>query len=219
MVDASRDLSESDIYDGLISLKYGASSLPEWRIEGADTLILVSSLQSLDWYYADVEVGESLTTSSSADYVMWVTIPAELNASLQLIEPIADSVSLNTRLTELLGLRPEDDNSVVNLMWVNKNSLLRPSYDSDPTTTCGAITYPEVVVTEWYAEWFDETVEYSYESPTDGLNYPFTRLGYTYDWGADRPKYGLSEFIVVPSSEMILELQMGCWSYYNSLSD
>ena len=31
---------------------------------------------------------------------------------------------------------------------------------------------------------------------------PWTRLGYTYDWGSKADKYGLTEYIVVPGAEM-----------------
>ena len=35
-----------------------------------------------------------------------------------------------------------------------------------------------------------------------GPGYPYTRLGYTYDWGvaANVPHYGASEFLVMPNS-------------------
>lgn len=48
----------------------------------------------------------------------------------------------------------------------------------------------------WFEGWFDNRTEfmYSYPYPTGSsakpLPYPWTRLGYTYDWGS------LSEFVV-----------------------
>lgn len=218
MIDSSKELSDSDLkgYE-LVSLKYGKSELTEWKIVDGDTLILVSTLQPREWEYANLAIGDSITTSSSVDNVMWVTIPKELNDKLLSEKYIADSTQLNTRLQELIGLRPDDENSTLNLFWIDKNNLLRPSYNPDPTTSHGAIKYPQTVTPEWYQEWFEGNIEYSYEAPNQGLNYPFTRLGYTYDWGVERSKYGLSEFITVPSSEMILESKSGCWSYYKGL--
>ena len=51
----------------------------------------------------------------------------------------------------------------------------------------------------WFKNWFDDQASKSYtgENP-----HPWTRLGYTYDWGSNADKYGLSEFIVVPGSPM-----------------
>lgn len=217
MIDASRDLTEEDIYNGLVPIKYGESTLTEWMIVGEDTLVLVSTMQEHDWYYADVEVGDSFVTSSTSDYPIWVTIPGELNSVLLSETKQPDSLSLNTRLKELIGLRPDGEESIINLLWINKNDLLRPSYNPDPTTTYGAVEYPSILSPGWYQSWFESNVDYSYESPAHGLNYPFTRLGYTYDWGENRSKYGLSEFITMPSSTMTLQEQMGCWSYYNQL--
>jgi hypothetical protein len=45
----------------------------------------------------------------------------------------------------------------------------------------------------WFKNWFDKTNSTAYSK--DGGR-PWTRLGYTYDWGNPSSKYGLSEFIV-----------------------
>ncbi len=215
VVDASRELTTGDLYDGLVSLRYEASPLVEWRVEWRDTLLKVATLQSVDWKYGNVEVGDTLSTENSTDDIVWVTIPGEITQKLSSEAVIRDSVSLNRRLIELLGLRPEGAESVVNILWVDKADLLRPSYNPDITTTCGDVVYPaDDKLPSWYKEWFEANIAYSYESPREGLNYPFTRLGYTYDWGAGRSRYGLSEFITVPRSRLIVERRVGCWSYY-----
>ncbi len=217
VIDASRELIADDIYDDLVSLKYGASPLVEWNIVGSDTLLLVATLQSVDWWF-DVEVGESVTTDPSPDNMLWVTIPNESKEQLRSEKAKVDSLELNNRLLELIGLRPDGAESTINLLWVNKNSLLRPSYNPGVNTTYGSITYPaEDALPKWYRGWFESNVAYSYASPEEGLNYPFTRLGYTYDWGASASKYGLSEFVIIPSSVVTLEHREGCWSYYKDL--
>lgn len=43
---------------------------------------------------------------------------------------------------------------------------------------------------EW-KEWFDANILFSYFES----DYPWTRLGYTYDWGGTQ-EYGLTEFLV-----------------------
>ena len=35
--------------------------------------------------------------------------------------------------------------------------------------------------------------------------YPWTRLGYTYDWNEAGDEYGLTEFIILPGSEVEIE--------------
>ena len=53
-------------------------------------------------------------------------------------------------------------------------------------------------VDEDYKEWFDSNIISSY---FDG-KYPWTRLGYTYDWADNGEEYGLSEFVVRKNSEV-----------------
>lgn len=218
MVDASRQLTTKDVYNELISLKYGESDLTEWKIVDSDTLLLVASMQPKEWTTSNMVTGDTLRTNSSPDMTLWVTIPKEIDETLLSEEVKDDSLTLNNRLIELIGLRPDGKESTINLFWINKNDLLRPSYNPSTTTTCGAIDYPtNEQLPSWYKEWFEANIAYSYESPEQGLNYPFSRLGYTYDWGTGRSKYGLSEFITAPSSALILERRESCWSYYKNI--
>ena len=49
--------------------------------------------------------------------------------------------------------------------------------------------------------WFNGNIEYSYIDSS----YPWTRLGYTYDWSGGDDAYGLTEFIILPGSEVEIE--------------
>ncbi|GHU44240.1 hypothetical protein FACS1894190_15440 [Spirochaetia bacterium] len=44
-----------------------------------------------------------------------------------------------------------------------------------------------------FKKWFDGNIVFSYFDSA----YPWTRLGYTYDWAPGSNEYGLSEFIVL----------------------
>ena len=74
-------------------------------------------------------------------------------------------------------------------------------------------------VNEEYKAWFDDNIISSY---FDGA-YPWTRLGYTYDWADNGQEYGLSEFIVKKDSnikvaytveldEMLKKLENDSWN-------
>lgn len=216
IVDASAVLTQDDIYDGLVPIVYGESDLLNWRIVGTDTMVLVSSVQSPDWMGSAYSENQVFESSERLDDIIWVTIPEQMDEYLAKDLEIADSTSLNIRLLQILGLKPDEDASMVYIFWVNKNDLLRPSYVNDVTTTHGAIEFAENTEPEWYEQWFKYNVKYSYDDPTEGLNYPFSRLGYTYDWGSES-KYGPSEYIILPSSKLIMNLSMDCWSYYNMI--
>lgn len=50
--------------------------------------------------------------------------------------------------------------------------------------------------------------------------YPWTRLGYTYDWGSrSSNKYGLSEFVIMPGSKVEVRFTKNIKSYLNWMAD
>lgn len=52
-----------------------------------------------------------------------------------------------------------------------------------------------------YKEWFEQNILFSYF----WAQYPWTRLGYTYDWGNPEQEYGLTEFLIQnPQSAVIV---------------
>ncbi|MEI7824735.1 MAG: hypothetical protein WCI01_05505 [Chlorobiaceae bacterium] len=53
-----------------------------------------------------------------------------------------------------------------------------------------------VKVSDEYVKWYNDLKMQSYG--TNG--YPWTRLGYTYDWGDSRRHIGLSEFVIMPGA-------------------
>ena len=52
-----------------------------------------------------------------------------------------------------------------------------------------------------YREWFKANILYSYFESA----YPWTRLGYTYDWSGGDSDYGLTEFLVQDGSASEIE--------------
>lgn len=62
-------------------------------------------------------------------------------------------------------------------------------YVIDSAWSAGPLTFPE---------WYGQTVatNYNVDGPIDTWGSPWTRLGYTYDWGDPDDHHGLSEFIL-----------------------
>lgn len=123
-----------------------------------------------------------------------------------------------TRMKELLGLTPDNESNYVTAMWVKPEDVFRPAYISDIGTVEMTDSFSEDVDAD-YKEWFDANIISSYY---DG-EYPWTRLGYTYDWADNGQAYGLSEFIVKQDSdvkvaytveldEMIQKLEDNTWN-------
>ena len=99
------------------------------------------------------------------------------------------------RLAQLLGMPDDGSCKRFSAFWVAPSEVIRPAYVTDVTAQMengyGQMTDPA------YREWFDENILYSYFES----EYPWTRLGYTYDWSGGDSEYGLTEFLIADGSE------------------
>jgi hypothetical protein len=76
-------------------------------------------------------------------------------------------------------------------LWVKPESLFRPTPDTEITDTTVSLNFPANATSD-YKEWFNSNIINSYYP----MKNPWTRLGYTYDWGDSTTHVGLSEFIL-----------------------
>lgn len=104
------------------------------------------------------------------------------------------------RLEQLIGLPPQKGNTHFSFLWVKPEDLFRPSRDSEITDETASLTFPANATAE-HRSWFNENCLYSYQNH----NYPWTGLGYTYDWLDDDIEYGLSEFVIKANREIRVE--------------
>jgi hypothetical protein len=104
------------------------------------------------------------------------------------------------RLEQLIGLPPGKGNTHFTLMWVSPDDLFRPCYDNEISDTTAGLAFAGDADGEYIA-WFNNNIISSYFPAA----YPWTRLGYTYDWAENGHEYGLSEFIVKSGSTVIVE--------------
>ncbi|OGO93239.1 MAG: hypothetical protein A2Y17_02625 [Clostridiales bacterium GWF2_38_85] len=95
------------------------------------------------------------------------------------------------RFEQLLGLPYYKEYTYFTAIWVPVDSIKRPAYSYDIKTDIDTTIFTESD-DESYIEWFNSNIIYSYFESS----YPWTRLGYTYDWADNGTEYGLSEFIV-----------------------
>lgn len=102
------------------------------------------------------------------------------------------------RLEKLIGLPPNKGYTHFSLLWVSPKDLLRPAFNSDIE---GEIIELELIADKDFAVWFNNNTEYSYKNN----RYPWTRLGYTYDWENNGKAYGLTEFIIKKGSPITVE--------------
>ena len=127
------------------------------------------------------------------------------------------------RLRQLLGLPREENITHFTTFWVEPKDMIRPAYTPDIASTEMACRFEEDDDAQldslgmWLRNWFDKTWSASYKS--EG-GYPWTRLGYTYDWGADGiDKYGVSEFLLMNESKVIVQTTKDLKSFVRWLGD
>ena len=100
------------------------------------------------------------------------------------------------RLKQLVGVPPDGEYTHVSAMWVAVEDVRRPAYSTDITTADMPTALPESTPEE-YRDWFTGNILWSYFDSA----YPWTRLGYTYDWADNGTEYGLTEFWVAPGTQ------------------
>ena len=105
-----------------------------------------------------------------------------------------DNVAL--RLEQLLGLAPDSGKNRFVEMWAGPRDIFRPSPDPAISDHESEVDFPVsplfVSVSQEHLDWINNLKVESYGE--NGL--PWTRLGYTYDWGNPDSDIGLSEFVV-----------------------
>lgn len=133
---------------------------------------------------------------------VWVTAVPEVQKICQGYKD-----DLAQRLRQLLGLHPGQE--IINFVVISADEaeIFRPTANPDPTTVlpcssdipanCGEV-FPDNVSQE-HVKWIANQMLSSYvisESTIIPIGYPWTRLGYTYNWKSGANKYGASEYVI-----------------------
>lgn len=174
-----------------------------WNEEGR---VLVATWNRHPEYYEDggtYRLGED---------PLWVFSPDELNAWYK--DNRSSIFDLDLRLEQLIGLPPDSGYSTMTSFWVEPEELQRPAYSQDITDIDMATEFAEGTDTE-FQHWFEANMESSYEAEEDSDGYPWTRLGYTFDWAANGTEYGLTEFLIKPGAEVEIAESVPTRQYFS----
>lgn len=156
-------------------------------------------------WYAEFAAASSLEPPVTAD-------SHEATDAASSSPPSTHDIDWNMTFEQLLGLPLDADYTHVSAMWVDFDEVIRPAYQPDVTQQLSARTLDGSALGD-HAEWFWAYYESSY---SDAGPYPWTRLGYTYDWADNGIEYGLTEFLVLPASTVEVEWtksaeEFVCW--------
>lgn len=157
-----------------------------WKGEPGHSPVLMVTWTSWKKYLD--KIGQEMV----AERDIWVTAVPEIK--IFLLRHPAQNLSL--RLEQLLGLPPGSGKTMFVELWVNSEDLFRPSPDPEITDHEAGLEFPRserfLTVRKKHKNWFNCLKKKSY----DKNGFPWTRLGYTYDWGNPDSEVGLSEFVI-----------------------
>ena len=160
-----------------------------WKeINGIDYLLVVSWKQNIS-YYKQYKDSAFYNTGS---YPMWVTTAPELVQRMK-TEKYKD---VNLRLKQLFGLPPVSVYSYFVEFWVKPADLFRPCPDKEITDKKCDLCFPANTDAE-HISWINKNrIDRYYQCDLYG-KYPWSQLGYTYDWNPENKTHiGLSEFVI-----------------------
>lgn len=138
-------------------------------------------------------VGEKVTAKWG---YIWTFTDKEIATHAEELKNSEDAVM---RMRQLISIDPAKTHSTVTGLWVNPSDVIRPAYQSDATKGDMRVAFPSgEEVDESFKNWFDQNILSSYYNGS----YPWTRLGYTYDWANNGKVYGMTEFLIKQDAEM-----------------
>jgi hypothetical protein len=117
-----------------------------------------------------------------------------------------DNKDLRKRLLKLLGMPATYDNDTVVEFWVSPDYLFRPTPEPAINSVSAGLsisTNAPLISANYrlpcfWVSWYNNNYNSKFHDPAH--LFPFTQLGYTYDWGSTN-HMGLSEY-VIPSGSL-----------------
>ncbi|WP_461537615.1 hypothetical protein [Spongorhabdus nitratireducens] len=166
-----------------------------WKEASKEKLLAVTWT---GWNGYDKKVNDSMTLSRD----VWVTVAPQLQAFCK--DLTSSDADKSLRLEQLMGLPPNGGKTRFVQLWVSPQDMFRPSPDPSVSDHEAELNFPVsagMEVSESHKKWINDLKESSYG--TNG--YPWTRLGYTYDWGNPDSEVGLSEFVIKAGATVEIE--------------
>lgn len=195
-IEYSMSPTQSEIYTDLVSITPQNNDLIR-KSNGEEYILVVSWKQDISYYEPYLDSAYYNT----GKYPMWVTTAPEL---LQRMKK-ENAEDVNLRLKQLLGLPPNSIYSYFVEFWVKPDDLFRPCPDNEITDSKCDLCFPENTDSS-YVSWINANRVSRYYQCDLYKKYPWTQLGYTYDWNADNKSHvGLSEFVIGDNKNIIIK--------------
>lgn len=199
----------AEIIDTLWALTPENTALQWKTIKGKPHVLMASFMR----YPSSYPVGDSINTSWGES---WLFIPQQMKARIGSSFTAASDTTM--RICQLLGLPPANERSNTHIaeIWVNPERLYRPAGSQVITTKTTTATL-STNSPESFTSWYNNYIVFAYYrtlSATADYHYPWTRLGYTYDWAPKAKEVGLSEYVLQASSGAWVEKVSKVGNYF-----
>lgn len=179
----------SKIYGDLLPITKENKNLVWKTIDGEDYLLMVTWKQTVKYYQPICTDKPCYNTGA---YQVWVTAAPELRR--RFIETGSKDTAM--RLKQLLGLPPNAEYSYFVEFWVRPQDLFRPCPDNEITDKTCSLCFSAGADSS-YIQWVNDNRISRYYPCALYDKYPWTQLGYTYDWNPKNKSHvGLSEFVI-----------------------
>jgi hypothetical protein len=185
------------VFSNLVNIDKENKNLIWKSINNEDYILVVTWKQNISYYKSHLDSAFYNTST----YPIWVTTAPELLQRMK-TEKYKD---LNLRLKQLLGLPPNSVYSYFVEFWVKPSDLFRPCPDKEIYDNKCDLCFPSNTETE-HIEWINKNRVDRYYQCDLFSKYPWTQLGYTYDWSPKNKFHiGLSEFVIGNNKNIIVE--------------
>ncbi|MFZ4523253.1 MAG: hypothetical protein ACOYNC_16205 [Bacteroidales bacterium] len=205
-----------EIFRSLVGITYYGDSMAgqgnlSWSADSAGNmrLLVVSWMKQSSTQFWPL--GQTFKTSNNQAYMSWITTAPEIAVFLKK-NNFADQSSLHLRIAQVLGMPPDSPNDYFVEFWVYPRNLFRPAPDPDITDHEADLYFPSNA-TQKHRNWFVNEIANKYDTSTTHA-FPWTRMGYTYDWATPLHPVGMSEFVVDTSSLVTVKAIYSSWEYY-----
>ncbi len=189
-----------EVYHDLLPISLSNTKLIRKTFDGEEYVLMVTWVGNASYYKTTDQDGFYNTQK----FDIWVTLAPELKQ--RCADPDFGLRDLEMRLKQLLGMPPNTSKTEFVELWVRPQDLFRPCPDAKIDDGSCDLSLTDKVSAAHRA-WFNRYRARSYcsrEKCPDLVPYPWTQLGYTYDWGNPESEVGLSEFVIKQKSKVII---------------
>ena len=179
---------QSKVDTNLVPITKQNPNLTWSKIDGEDYILVVTWKQNVSYYQNYIDS----TFYNTGNYPIWVTTAPELKQRMKKEK----ATNVNRRLLQLLGLPPNATYSYFVEFWVRPADLFRPCPDKEVSDKRCEICFP-ANTDPAHKNWINSSRIDRYYQCDLYQQYPWTELGYTYDWNPKNKSHiGLSEFVI-----------------------